>query len=167
MNMQPQVIRHEAMRIAGTRVDTEERIDVYNPYTNKLVGTVSTSRPEHVRAAFAKAKAFSAFSTVSLPTAGEPNADRHKGAPRASAPTFKPKVRGDERQCRLGDQGRGPGHHLAVHLRRARTAHRELMLVGASRACTIDGEIAGWMSLFLSWHKCEVPTVLSNVRFQG
>src|ERR1700726_3885548 len=58
MNLQPQVIRHEAMRIAGTRVDTEERIDVYNPYTNKLVGTVSTARPEHVRAAFAKAKAF-------------------------------------------------------------------------------------------------------------
>src|ERR1700739_2379057 len=58
MNVQPQVIRHEAMRIAGTRVDTAERIDVYNPYTNKLVGTVSTARPEHVRAAFAKAKAF-------------------------------------------------------------------------------------------------------------
>jgi putative phosphonoacetaldehyde dehydrogenase len=58
MNAQPEVIRHEAMRIAGTRVDTEERIDVYNPYTNKLVGTVSTARPEHVRAAFAKAKAF-------------------------------------------------------------------------------------------------------------
>jgi hypothetical protein len=32
MNVQPQVIRHEAMRIAGTRVDTEERIDVHNPY---------------------------------------------------------------------------------------------------------------------------------------
>jgi hypothetical protein len=30
--MQPQVIRNEAMRIAGTRVDNEERIDVYNPY---------------------------------------------------------------------------------------------------------------------------------------
>src|SRR5260370_35190503 len=58
MNVQLEVIRHEAMRIAGTRVDTEERIDVYNPYTNKLVGTVSTARPEHVRAAFAKAKAF-------------------------------------------------------------------------------------------------------------
>src|SRR5712671_4902064 len=58
MNVQPEVIRHEAMRIAGTRVDTVERIDVYNPYTNKLVGTVSTARPEHVRAAFAKAKAF-------------------------------------------------------------------------------------------------------------
>src|SRR6202043_3026697 len=58
MNLQPQVIRHEAMRIAGTRVDTEERIDVYNPYTNKLVGTVPTARPEHVRAAFAKAKSF-------------------------------------------------------------------------------------------------------------
>jgi hypothetical protein len=54
MNMQPQVIRHEAMRIAGTRVDNEERIDVYNPYANKLVGTVSNARPEHVRAAFAK-----------------------------------------------------------------------------------------------------------------
>src|ERR1700692_2125395 len=46
------------MRIAGTRVDTEERIDVYNPYTNQVVGTVPAARPEYVRDAFSKAKAF-------------------------------------------------------------------------------------------------------------
>src|SRR6202022_273815 len=46
------------MRIAGPRVDTEERINVYNPYTNQVVGTVPAARPEHVRDAFSKAKAF-------------------------------------------------------------------------------------------------------------
>src|ERR1700737_592766 len=46
------------MRIAGPRVDTEERIDVYNPYTNQVIGTVPAARREHVREAFSKAKAF-------------------------------------------------------------------------------------------------------------
>ena len=46
------------MRIAGQRVDTDERIEVLNPYNGAVVGTVPAARPEHVRAAFAKAKAF-------------------------------------------------------------------------------------------------------------
>jgi putative phosphonoacetaldehyde dehydrogenase len=51
-------IRHEAMRIAGKAVTTDERIDVLNPYDGTMVGTIPAARPEHVREAFAKAKAF-------------------------------------------------------------------------------------------------------------
>ena len=58
MNIQAQAIRHEQMRIAGSLVDTDERVEVFNPYTNKVVGTVPAARSEHVRDAFAKAKAF-------------------------------------------------------------------------------------------------------------
>jgi len=62
MNIQTQLVaapvRHEAMRIAGKRVDLAERIEVFNPYTNEVAGTVPAARPEHVREAFAKAKAF-------------------------------------------------------------------------------------------------------------
>ena len=50
--------RREAMRIAGKLVETGETIDVFNPYTNEVVGTVPAGRPEHVREAFAKARAF-------------------------------------------------------------------------------------------------------------
>ncbi|WP_338693183.1 phosphonoacetaldehyde dehydrogenase [Bradyrhizobium sp. 26S5] len=46
------------MRIAGSLVDVDERVEVFNPYTNKVVGTVPAARPEHVRQAFAKASAF-------------------------------------------------------------------------------------------------------------
>src|ERR1700728_2175394 len=58
MNIQTQAVRHEKMRIAGAFVDTDERVEVFNPYTNKVIGTVPAARPEHVRDAFAKAKAF-------------------------------------------------------------------------------------------------------------
>jgi phosphonoacetaldehyde dehydrogenase len=58
MNIQAQAVRHEQMRIAGSLVDTDERVEVFNPYTNKVVGTIPAARPEHVRSAFAKAKAF-------------------------------------------------------------------------------------------------------------
>src|SRR5882757_6553003 len=58
MNIQAQTVRHEQMRIAGVRVDTDERVNVVNPYTNKFIGTVPAARPEHVRDAFAKAKPF-------------------------------------------------------------------------------------------------------------
>jgi phosphonoacetaldehyde dehydrogenase len=62
MNIQAQPVaapvRHEAMRIAGKRIDLAERIEVRNPYDNQVVGTVPAARPEHVRDAFAKAKAF-------------------------------------------------------------------------------------------------------------
>src|SRR6201991_859315 len=61
MNVQSKptaAIRHEGMRIAGERVDLDERIEVFNPYSNTVVGTVPAARAEHVRAAFAKAQAF-------------------------------------------------------------------------------------------------------------
>ena len=58
MNIQTQAVRHEKMRIAGALVDTDERVEVFNPYTNKVIGTVPAARSEHVRDAFAKAKAF-------------------------------------------------------------------------------------------------------------
>jgi putative phosphonoacetaldehyde dehydrogenase len=51
-------LRREAMRLAGKRVETDGVVEVFNPYTNEVVGTVPAARPEHVREAFAKAKAF-------------------------------------------------------------------------------------------------------------
>ena len=50
--------RREAMRIAGKLVTTDDVIEVRNPYDGSLVGTVPAARPEHVREAFATAKAF-------------------------------------------------------------------------------------------------------------
>jgi putative phosphonoacetaldehyde dehydrogenase len=51
-------VRREAMRIAGRLVETGDTVEVFNPYTNEVVGTVPAARPEHVRDAFAKARAF-------------------------------------------------------------------------------------------------------------
>ena len=53
-------IRREAMRIAGRKVETDRTIEVLNPYTGEVVGTVPAARPEHVREAFATARAFKA-----------------------------------------------------------------------------------------------------------
>ncbi len=50
--------RKESMRIAGKLVSTDDVVEVLNPYDNSVVGTVPSARPEHVREAFAKAKAF-------------------------------------------------------------------------------------------------------------
>ncbi|NLS71743.1 phosphonoacetaldehyde dehydrogenase [Bradyrhizobium brasilense] len=58
MNIQSPAVRHEQMRIAGSLVDTDEHVEVFSPYTNKVVGTVPAARPEHVRSAFARAAAF-------------------------------------------------------------------------------------------------------------
>ncbi|HUZ62516.1 MAG TPA: phosphonoacetaldehyde dehydrogenase [Acetobacteraceae bacterium] len=51
-------IRRETMRLAGTPVTTDAVIEVRNPYTGAMVGTVPAGRPEHVRTAFAKARVF-------------------------------------------------------------------------------------------------------------
>ena len=51
-------VRKEAMRIAGKLVATDESVEVRNPYNGEVVGTVPAARPEHVREAFAKARAF-------------------------------------------------------------------------------------------------------------
>jgi putative phosphonoacetaldehyde dehydrogenase len=43
---------HEEMRIAGKRVDAEQRIEVRNPYTGEIVGTVPAATPAQVADAF-------------------------------------------------------------------------------------------------------------------
>jgi len=44
--------RHEAMRIAGEKVTTENSTDVVSPFSGKVVGTVPKGQLEHVRKAF-------------------------------------------------------------------------------------------------------------------
>ena len=56
-NVKPPV-RRESMRIAGKLVQTDDQVEVRNPYDNSVVGLVPAARPEHVREAFAKARAF-------------------------------------------------------------------------------------------------------------
>ena len=46
------VVRHEPMRIAGRLVDTDRRLEVMNPYTGGVVGTVAMASVEQVREAF-------------------------------------------------------------------------------------------------------------------
>lgn len=48
---------HEAMRIAGEQVDTDERVEVRFPFDESVIGTVPRGRVEHVRLAFEKAAA--------------------------------------------------------------------------------------------------------------
>ena len=49
---------HEKMRIAGTLVDADERVEVRNPYTGEVVATVPSASPAQVADAFAKAHAY-------------------------------------------------------------------------------------------------------------
>jgi len=46
------------MRIAGEKVDTDERVEVFYPYDTSVIGSVPRARAEHVRAAFAQAAAY-------------------------------------------------------------------------------------------------------------
>ncbi len=50
--------RHEPMRIAGERVDGVRRLEVLDPYTGALVGTVPRAGIEQIRGAFAQARAY-------------------------------------------------------------------------------------------------------------
>ena len=50
--------RREPMRIAGERVDSEQTIEVMNPYTGALVGTVPKAGVGDVRRALAAARAY-------------------------------------------------------------------------------------------------------------
>jgi aldehyde dehydrogenase (NAD+) len=50
--------RAEAMRIAGERVHAPRTLDVLNPYTNAVVGTVPRASVDDVRRAFAIARAY-------------------------------------------------------------------------------------------------------------
>jgi putative phosphonoacetaldehyde dehydrogenase len=59
MNIQAKTkIRHEPMRIAGRKIDADGVIEVFDPYTGAVAGTVPAGRAEHAREAFAKGKAF-------------------------------------------------------------------------------------------------------------
>ena len=42
-------IRHESMRIAGKKVDTEKTIKVYYPFTGEIIGTVPVGTAEHAK----------------------------------------------------------------------------------------------------------------------
>ena len=52
MSKAPIEMRHEAMRIAGRKVDTEARIEVRYPYTDEIIGSVPAGTAEHAREAF-------------------------------------------------------------------------------------------------------------------
>ena len=72
---------HESMRIAGERVDTDERLEVLYPFDESVIGSVPRARPEHVRDAFSKAAAYKPKLTrydrqQILRRAGEALADR-------------------------------------------------------------------------------------------
>jgi phosphonoacetaldehyde dehydrogenase len=53
-------IRHEALRIAGERVQRPRTITVHNPFTNAIVGTVPKAGVEDVRRALSIAKGYRA-----------------------------------------------------------------------------------------------------------
>ena len=44
-------IKHQSMRIAGKKVDTEKNINVHYPYTNEIIGTVPAGTAEHAKQA--------------------------------------------------------------------------------------------------------------------
>ena len=45
-------VRHEPMRIAGRKVDSDDVIEVRYPYTDAVIGTVPAGKAEHAREAF-------------------------------------------------------------------------------------------------------------------
>ncbi len=49
---------HEKMRIGGKLVDADERVEVRNPYTGAVVGTVPSASPKQVADAFKAANAY-------------------------------------------------------------------------------------------------------------
>ena len=51
-------VLRETMRIAGERVASERTLDVRNPYTGELVGTVPRASVDDIRRAFAAARAY-------------------------------------------------------------------------------------------------------------
>jgi putative phosphonoacetaldehyde dehydrogenase len=56
--MNARELRREAMRIGGESVHRDRVIEVFNPYTEQLIGTVPKATVEDVRKAFAIAKAY-------------------------------------------------------------------------------------------------------------
>ncbi|WP_347140744.1 phosphonoacetaldehyde dehydrogenase [Paracoccus sp. SSK6] len=58
LDKSPIMLRHEAMRIAGRKVDTPDRVPVHYPWTGEVIGTVPAGTAEHAREAFAIAAAY-------------------------------------------------------------------------------------------------------------
>ena len=56
--MNARELRREAMRIGGKSVHRDRVIEVFNPYTEQLLGTVPKATVEDVRQAFSIAKAY-------------------------------------------------------------------------------------------------------------
>ena len=52
MSNPPIPMRHEAMRIAGRKVDSKERVPVHYPFTGEVIGSVPAGTAEHAREAF-------------------------------------------------------------------------------------------------------------------
>ena len=52
MNQISQTIRHEAMRIGGEKVTTDDVVEVLYPYTDQVIGTVPAGTKEHASRAF-------------------------------------------------------------------------------------------------------------------
>jgi aldehyde dehydrogenase (NAD+) len=52
------VVLAESMRIAGERVGSARTLDVHNPYTGEVVGTVPRASVDDIRRAFAAARAY-------------------------------------------------------------------------------------------------------------
>ena len=50
--MPPIPMRHEAMRIAGRKVDSKDRVPVHYPFTGEQIGSVPAGTAEHAREAF-------------------------------------------------------------------------------------------------------------------
>src|SRR5579871_2869988 len=56
--MASNVLRHPSLTIGGARLDTDRVLEVFNPYTGAVVGTVPGASVEAVRRAFGVARAF-------------------------------------------------------------------------------------------------------------
>jgi phosphonoacetaldehyde dehydrogenase len=56
--LQLPVKSHEPMRIAGKLVDGQEQLEVFNPFSGKIVATVAAANPKQVAEAFRQANAF-------------------------------------------------------------------------------------------------------------
>lgn len=57
-NIQVPVKSHEPMRVCGKLVDSDDRLDVKNPFTGETVATVAAANPAQVADAFRQANAY-------------------------------------------------------------------------------------------------------------
>ena len=149
--------RQESMRIAGRLVATDDVIEVFNPYTNEVVGTVPAGRPEHVQEAFAKA--LPKWHRLDVPEAyvracvvnGCRRIQRRRSLMRR---TSQPRV----------DVAAGLEHdHIADAVRRLPSPQREAVVLRYYLQAT-DPEIAQALHLPLGTVKSTVSRALTQLR---